>query len=152
MPPSIDKLSVASRDFATLGRIPENFSADGGNRIPTIEIAGAPKGTVEFALIVNDPDAPLAHGFTHWMVYGIPADATTLDLSAPGVRLGPNGMGSASYAGPQPPAGHGEHHYFFWLYALDTAVEAEPTREEFLAEYAGSIIEQARTVGLFRRD
>lgn len=148
----IDKLTISSPDFAALGRIPENYSADGGNEIPTIEISGAPHGTVEFALIVNDPDAPLPQGFTHWVVYGIPADAETLDTSAPGVRCGPNGMGVASYSGPQPPAGHGEHHYFFTVYALSTPVEGEPTREEFLVKYADSIIEQARTVGVFRRD
>ena len=148
----IDKLAVSSPDFATLGPIPEGFSADGGNAIPTIEISGAPQGTAEFALILNDPDAPLPQGFTHWVVYGIPADAGTLDVSAPGVRLGPNGMGVAAYSGPQPPVGHGEHHYFFAVYALNTAVEGEPSREEFLARYADSIIEQARTVGVFRRD
>lgn len=152
MPLSIDKLAVSSPDFAALGRIPERFSADGGNDTPTIEISGVPKGTVELALIVNDPDAPLAQGFTHWVVYGIPADATILDLSASGVRVGPNGMGAPSYAGPQPPAGHGEHHYFFFVYALDVEVQGEPTREEFLTTYADSIIEQARVVGVFRRD
>ena len=152
MPLFIDKLAVSSPDFAPLGRIPENFSADGGNDVPTIEIAGAPEGTVEFALVLNDPDAPLPQGFTHWVVYGIPADATTLDLTAPGVRMAPNGIGAASYSGPQPPTGHGEHHYYFFLYALSAHVEGEPTREEFLAGYADSIIEQARTVGLFRRD
>lgn len=148
----IDKLAVSSPDFATLGRIPENFSSDGGNDVPTIEISGVPAGTVELALIVNDPDAPLPRGFTHWVVYGIPADASRLDLSAPGVRGGPNGIGSTAYAGPQPPAGHGDHHYYFAVYALSTPVEGEPTREEFLAQYDDAIIEQARTVGLFRRD
>ena len=148
----IDKLTVSSPDFANLERIPDRFSADGGNETPAIEISGPPEGTVEYALILNDPDAPLAQGFTHWVVYGIPADATTLDLSAPGVRMGPNGGGAESYYGPQPPAGHGIHHYYFFLYALKTPVEGEPTREEFLARYADSIIEQARTVGLFSND
>lgn len=152
MPLFIDKLAISSPDFASLGRIPENFSADGGNATPAIKISGAPDGTVEFALIVNDPDAPLPQGFTHWVVYGIPADVTTLDLSAPGLRCGPNGMGVAAYSGPQPPFGHGEHHYFFAVYALNTSVVGEPSREEFLLTYADSIIEQARTVGVFRRD
>ncbi|WP_291054009.1 YbhB/YbcL family Raf kinase inhibitor-like protein [Herbiconiux sp.] len=152
MPLFIDKLAISSPDFVNLERIPENFSADGGNDTPGIAISGAPEGTVEFALIVNDPDAPLANGFTHWVVYGIPADASTLDLSAEGVRVAPNGAGAAVYYGPQPPAGHGQHHYFFHLYALSTPVVGEPTREGFLASYADSIIEVARTVGTFSRD
>jgi hypothetical protein len=152
MPLFIDKLAVSSPDFGKLERIPLEFTADGGNTVPVIHISGAPEGTVEFALIVNDPDAPLAHGFTHWVVYGIPAEATELDLDAEGVRVGPNGGGATVWYGPQPPSGHGEHHYFFTLYALSKAVDGSPTREEFLTEYADSIIEQARHVGLFSRD
>ena len=145
----IDKLAVSSPDIADLGRIPDSFSADGGNDTPRIELSGAPEGTVELALILNDPDAPLPHGFTHWVVYGIPADATTLDLSAPGVHVAPNGAGAAVYYGPQPPAGHGTHHYFFHLYALSKPVEGDPSREEFLAQYADSVIETARFSGTF---
>ncbi|MFB2597002.1 YbhB/YbcL family Raf kinase inhibitor-like protein [Herbiconiux sp. P17] len=150
--PLFDKLTVSSPDFENLGPIPERLSADGGNETPVIEFSGAPEGTVELALIVHDPDAPLPTGFTHWVVYGIPAGTTTLDLAADGVRVGPMTMGETAYSGPQPPAGHGRHHYFFHVYALGTAVEGIPTREEFLARYAGDVIETARYVGTFSRD
>ncbi|TAJ47940.1 MAG: YbhB/YbcL family Raf kinase inhibitor-like protein [Herbiconiux sp.] len=150
--PMFDKLAVSSPDFENLGRIPDRLSADGGNETPVIELAGAPEGTVELALIVNDPDAPLPHGFTHWVVYGIPADTTTLDLSAEGVVVGPMGAGQTVWYGPQPPAGHGVHHYFFHVYALGKAVEGAPTREEFLATYAGDVLETARYVGTFSND
>ncbi|MCS5718401.1 YbhB/YbcL family Raf kinase inhibitor-like protein [Herbiconiux sp. CPCC 205763] len=146
------KLAVSSPDFENLGRIPERLSADGGNETPIVELSGAPEGTVELALIVNDPDAPLPNGFTHWVVYGIPADATTLDLAAEGVRVGPMGAGQPTWYGPQPPAGHGPHHYFFHAYALGAPVEGTPTREEFLAQYADSVLETARYVGTFSRD
>jgi phosphatidylethanolamine-binding protein (PEBP) family uncharacterized protein len=63
--------------------------------------------------------------------------------------VGPNGAGGKQYYGPQPPAGHGEHHYYFWVYALDTKVDGTPTREEFLQKYAGNIIEQNRIVGIY---
>ncbi|MCS5713572.1 YbhB/YbcL family Raf kinase inhibitor-like protein [Herbiconiux sp. CPCC 205716] len=145
----IDKLAVSSPDFPNGGRIPANYSADGGNDTPTIEVSGAPEGTVEFALILNDPDAPLPNGFTHWVAYGIPPIDGTLDLSAPGVHVAPNGAGATQYYGPQPPAGHGDHHYFFHLYALKTPVEGDPSREEFLQKYADSVIETARYVGTF---
>ncbi|PVW02148.1 YbhB/YbcL family Raf kinase inhibitor-like protein [Microbacterium sp. Gd 4-13] len=147
----IDKLAVKSPDFDTLTRIPEEFSADGGNRVPRVVFDGVPEGTVELAVIVHDPDAPLPQGFTHWVVYGVAADSTELDVDADGVRQGPNTAGVTSYYGPQPPAGHGEHHYYFWVFALSRRVEGTPSREEFLDEYADAIIEQARTVGLFSR-
>ncbi|MHC9044540.1 YbhB/YbcL family Raf kinase inhibitor-like protein [Microbacterium saperdae] len=151
MPLFIDKLAISSPDFDGLARIPDRLTADGGNEVPAIALSGAPAGTVELAVVVHDPDAPLAQGFTHWVVYGIPADATTLDLAAEGVREAPNGTTQTAWFGPQPPVGHGQHHYYFWVYALSARVEGTPTREEFLASHADSIIEQARYVGTFSR-
>lgn len=145
----IDRLVVSSPDFDQLAPIPAEFSADGGNRAPRIEFGGAPEGTVEYALICHDPDAPLPNGFTHWAVFGIPADATRLDGVA--LRFGPNGIGEAGWFGPQPPVGHGVHHYYFWLYALSAQVQGSPNREEFLADCSDAIIEQARLVGTFER-
>lgn len=145
----IDSLAITSETIAPLQPIPNQHVADGGNTPPALTVSGAPNGTVEFAVICHDPDAPLPHGFTHWTVYGIPADASDLDLSAPGVREGPNGIGAKGWTGPQPPAGHGVHHYYFWVYALNRPVAGEPTREEFLRDYADAVIEQARTVGTY---
>jgi Raf kinase inhibitor-like YbhB/YbcL family protein len=146
----VDKLKISSPDFPPLGPIPANFAGSAENDTPRLEFSGAPDGTVEFAIICHDPDAPLAQGFTHWTVYGIPVDAHSVDLGTPGVRVGPNGVGQSGWTGPWPPPGHGIHHYYFWVYALNRAVDGAPTREEFLAEYADSIIEQARVVGTFQ--
>lgn len=147
----IDKLTIASPDIPTLGRFPHEFTADGGSSVPRLEFSGPPEGTAEYAIICHDPDAPLPHGFTHWVVYGISPKATSLDLEAPGVRQGPNGAGADAYYGPQPPVGHGDHHYYFWIYALSRAVEGTPSREEFLAQYGESILEQARFVAVSQR-
>jgi Raf kinase inhibitor-like YbhB/YbcL family protein len=147
----IDSLVISSPDIQALLPIPRGFSADGGNATPRLEFSGEPAGTIELAVICHDPDAPLPNGFTHWTVYGIPASATRLDLDSAAVRVGPNGAGQASWYGPQPPVGHGPHHYYFWVYALARTVEGAPTREEFLADYSDSIIEQARLVATFER-
>ncbi|MFD1212926.1 YbhB/YbcL family Raf kinase inhibitor-like protein [Arthrobacter sp. GCM10027362] len=146
MPLNIQDLKVTVDEIEPGGRIPERFAADHGNETPKVSISGIPAGTLELALILHDPDAPLPNGFTHWVAYGIsPLDG----LVSGEVRLGPNGIGEASYTGPQPPSGHGIHHYYFWVYALDTRVEGNPSREEFLAAYAGNILEQARLVATF---
>ena len=108
-----------------------------------------PAAAVELALICHDPDAPRPRGFTHWVVYGLPPDLTTIGPGAG--RVGPNSLGQRSYSGPNPPIGHGIHHYFFWVYALSTQVRGEPTREVFLDSYAGAIIEQNRVVGTYSR-
>jgi len=147
----IDRLTISSPDFEEHGRIPFELTADGGNTIPRLEFSGAPEGAVEYAIVCHDPDAPLPDGFTHWTVYGVPLDATSLDLSAPGVRVGPNDTGQANWYGPQPPHGHGDHHYYFWVFALRRPVEGTPDRRTFITDYADAIIEQARTVGLSAR-
>ena len=147
----IDKLEIFGPTVSLLGPIPDTHVADGGNTAPRLSIAGAPVGTVEFAVICHDPDAPLPRGFTHWVVYGVPAAAEVVDVTVEGVRIGPNSLGDPMWFGPQPPVGHGVHHYYFWVFALSRRVLGEPTREAFLDEYADAIIEQARLVGTFER-
>jgi Raf kinase inhibitor-like YbhB/YbcL family protein len=147
----VDKLAISSPDLTPLAPIPAQFSADGANTLPALEFTGGPEGTVEFAIICHDPDAPLPHGFTHLVVVGITPHASALDLEADGVRVAPNGAGITAWYGPQPPVGHGVHHYYFWVYALSRSVTGTPTREEFLADYADAIIEQARLVATFER-
>ncbi|WP_420000004.1 YbhB/YbcL family Raf kinase inhibitor-like protein [Streptomyces boninensis] len=136
MPLNIKDLAVTATSFGPGERMPDRHAADRGNTAPEIEITGVPAGTAELALIMHDPDAPLPHGFTHWVVYGI--DPATTKVT-----------GDKAYMGPQPPPGHGTHHYYFWVYALDTVVSGEPSREEFLTTYGPHIIEQNRLVGTF---
>jgi hypothetical protein len=150
MPLNIRDLAISSPDVEALGPIDPKFSADGGNQVPQLVISGVPEEAVELALILTDPDAPLPHGFTHWTVFNLPAqdglvNAEVLSKATTGL----NGMGEASYSGPQPPPGHGLHHYYFWVYALDTVVLGTPNREQFLTDYAENIVEQNRLVATF---
>ena len=55
----------------------------GENKSPALEWKNPPAGTKSFALLVHDPDAPSGGaGFWHWIVYNIPADATSLPEGA----------------------------------------------------------------------
>jgi Raf kinase inhibitor-like YbhB/YbcL family protein len=109
-----------------------------------------PEGTKSFAIVVHDPDAPLVDGFTHWVAYGIPGDATSLDEGTR-VTEGQNSFGRAGYNGPAPPPGHGTHHYYFWLYALDDDLDLEPglDRRALIDRIEDHVIEQARLVGTY---
>lgn len=151
MPLFDGSLTVHCPTIAPLARIPERHVADGDDIAPEITFNGAPDGTVELALVCHDPDAPLPYGFTHWTVYGIRPGTGRVDLAERGVREGPSGIGGRGWTGPQPPIGHGPHHYYFWLYALDRTVSGEPTREQFLVDYGDAVLEQARLVGVFER-
>ncbi len=140
-------MHVTSPDFHAEDRLPEVFSASGGSRAPRLEVEGVPVGSVELAVIAHDPDAPRPLGFTHWTLYGIPARDGAIDPDVG--RPGPNDAGGLGWTGPNPPAGHGLHHYFVFAFALSRSVEGEPTRDEFLHGYADAIVAVSRIVGTY---
>jgi Raf kinase inhibitor-like YbhB/YbcL family protein len=111
-----------------------------------------PDGTKSFAVVVHDPDAPLVDGFTHWVAYGIGGDQTGLPEGGAGATTGTNSFGNAGYGGPAPPPGHGTHHYYFWVYALDDDLDLEPglDRRALLQRIEDHVIEQARLVGTYK--
>lgn len=150
----IKDLAIDSPAFASEGRIPTRHTKDGEDVSPPLRWSGVPAGTEQLALICHDPDAPYPYGFTHWVVYGIAADATGIPEGGGGdFTEGGNDFGDQGYGGPQPPEGHGLHHYYFWLYALSTALDIGPglSRAELLERIADHVIEQQRLVGVFER-
>ena len=113
------------------------FGAGGEDVSPHLSWSGAPEGTQSYAVTVYDPDAPTASGFWHWAVFNIPADVTELaaNASADGLPDGAvqlkNDGGTVGYIGAAPPAGHGPHHYWIAVHAvdvptLDIPAEASP--------------------------
>jgi Raf kinase inhibitor-like YbhB/YbcL family protein len=101
------------------------FGAGGEDVSPHLAWSGAPEGTQSFAVTVYDPDAPTAAGFWHWAAFNIPADVTELatNASAAGMPDGAvqlkNDGGTVGYIGAAPPAGHGPHHYWVVVHAVD---------------------------------
>lgn len=115
--------AISSPAFASGGRIPPKYTRDGENLSPPLHWRDLPAGTQSLALVIEDPDAP-SGTFRHWAVYNIKPTQTSLreGHSASGtdaLGYGVNDFGNARYDGPQPPQGHGPHHYHFRLVALD---------------------------------
>jgi Raf kinase inhibitor-like YbhB/YbcL family protein len=133
-------------------RIPDRFSRDGENISPPIMWQGAPVGTRSYALVVEDPDAPRGT-FRHWAAYNIPAGADGLTEGAGAdeadsmMRMAMNDFGNRRYDGPQPPPGHGTHHYHFRLFALDTQQLPVPATGN-----AGDVLDVARAHALAEAD
>jgi hypothetical protein len=151
-------LSVASPAFPNGQRIPERYSKDGGNISPPLEWQDAPRNTRSFALVVEDPDAPRGT-FRHWAVYNVPPAYKGLgeDSGAPkpgaSVEMAVNDFGNRGYDGPQPPQGHGTHHYHFRLLALDVpelGLSAGASIKDVLDAAQSHTIAQAETVGTFQ--
>ncbi|WP_250122314.1 YbhB/YbcL family Raf kinase inhibitor-like protein [Chroococcidiopsis sp. CCMEE 29] len=150
----IKELQIVSPAFTSLERIPKRYTSEGENISPPLEWSGLPPGTQQLALICHDPDAPLTRGFTHWVIYSIPLTASQM-AEAGGSKFteGTNSAEQLGYIGPAPPVGHGPHHYYFWLYALDKELDLKPglNREQLLDAIAEHVIEQARLVGVYER-
>src|ERR1022692_3691392 len=104
---AMKRTSKAFEDGTT---IPVQHTGDGADVSPPLQWGGAPPGTMGFALICDDPDAPMGT-WVHWVIYGLPAAARELpekvaqEESLPGgARQGVNGFRRVGYGGPPPPA------------------------------------------------
>ncbi len=150
---NVQDLTIRSEAFGSHEPIPQRHTSDGEDVAPAVEWSGAPSGTQAFALVVHDPDAPLVDGYTHWVLYNIPGDATGLPEGGDVGTAGVNSGGNEGYNGPAPPPGHGVHHYYFWVYALDQDLALEPglDRRTLLSRIEDHVIEQARVIGTYER-
>jgi len=147
---------LTSPAFDDHGAIPEKFARDGENVSPPLEWSGAPEATKSFALIVEDPDAPSGM-FRHWAVYNIPPIQHRLKEGEDVKRLGEatNDFGERGYDGPQPPKGHGVHHYHFRLAALDVdrLEDAKPANSvaQVWEKARPHILAETELVGVYER-
>lgn len=150
--------TLTSPAFAEGQTIPVKHTRDGDNLSPPLQWTGTPEGTKSFILIVEDPDAP-GGTFRHWAVYNIPADWDGLPQGVDtgperAMRNGRNDFGNSRYDGPEPPRGHGVHHYHFRLGALDVPsleVPADTGVEEVWRRAERHLIEEAGLIGIYER-
>jgi Raf kinase inhibitor-like YbhB/YbcL family protein len=135
-------LTLTSSAFDEGTAIPRDYTCDGSNKQLPIAWAGAPAGTVEFALTMDDPDA---NGFVHWVVTGIPADAAAFSGGLPaGAQAG------QPYRGPCPPSG--THHYVLTLYALSAPLgDNATTAAQVMAAASDKTLTSTTLTGTYRR-
>lgn len=147
----VGDLEISVDAFDDHDRIPDRHTSNGEDVSPPVRWSGEPPETKQFAIVVHDPDAPLVHGFTHWVAYNIPASVHSLAEAESEHTEGTNNVGNTQYNGPAPPPGHGTHHYYFWVYALDKEFDLPPglTREQLFDEIADHVLEQARYLGTY---
>jgi len=154
---ALSDLELASSAFEPRGNIPTNHTGEGDDVSPPLSWSNVPEGTKSYALFCHDPDAPLvtpgAYGFVHWVLYNIPASVTQLAEGEGKFTSGGNNFGQSGYGGPMPPEGHGLHHYFFWILALDSETTLQPdlSLEELLREIEPNVIGMNRLVGTYIR-
>lgn len=151
-------LELKSPVFSAGQEIPSRYTCDGPDVSPELMWEKSPEGTKSFALICDDPDAPMGI-WVHWVVYNIPAQVQGLSEGvlrqaclADGSCQGLTDFKRIGYGGPCPPPGK-PHRYFFKLYALDTLldIKAKVTKETLLSEMKGHILAEASLMGMYER-
>jgi Raf kinase inhibitor-like YbhB/YbcL family protein len=152
------EIKVTSPAFAEGEMIPAEYTADGRNISPPLEWSPGPEGTKSFALINDDPDAPMGT-WVHWVVYNIGPDVTSLEenvlpeeILTNGAMQGTTDFGRIGYGGPAPPSG--THRYFFKVYALDTMLDDLPTgatKSQVEQAMNGHVLAEGQLMGKYSR-
>jgi Raf kinase inhibitor-like YbhB/YbcL family protein len=149
---------IASSAFSNGETIPKKFTCDGTDLSPPLSWKERPAATQSFALIADDPDAPVGV-WVHWVLYNVPANMTELpegvekqERLASGATEGRNDFRRIGYGGPCPPPGK-PHRYYFKLYALDTklALKAGATKAELEDAMKGHILGETEIMGRYGR-
>jgi Raf kinase inhibitor-like YbhB/YbcL family protein len=151
---------LESPSFADRGTIPVRHTCDGEDVSPPLTWKGIPAGTVSFALVVDDPDAPDPAAprmvWVHWVAWNLPPELEALpegasgSLPAPAVE-GRNDFHTEGWRGPCPPIG--THRYYHKLYALDRMLEPTGpiTKPDLERMMIGHVLAKAELVGVYRR-
>lgn len=149
---------LKSNAFSPEGNIPARFTCEGANISPDLSWSGVPEGAKTLALVLHDPDAPHRGGYTHWIVFNIPATVNQLPENAPktanlpgGGIQGRNDDGGIGYTGPCPPSG--THRYYFHLYAVNRELQLKPGASKDELEHAirGHVLGQAEFMGKYKK-
>lgn len=155
-------MRISSPQFVGGMPIPRKFTSEGPDFSPELRFDMVPPAAKSLAIIVDDPDAPRPEPWVHWVIFDLPADLKALpehvatDAKPPqptGAVQGRNTWGTVGYRGPEPPKGHGIHHYHFKLYALDQVLEPQVglDKDALLKSMRGHILAESELIGTFER-
>lgn len=153
------KVEVKSAAFGEGQSIPPEFARDGDDVSPALSWEAVDE--VNFwTLICEDPDAPRETPWVHWMIANIPGKRTNLPQGVEKIAhveavgqatQGRNDYGDIGWGGPQPPAGHGVHHYHFQLFGTSERLPFKPdtTLQEALQALKGLTLVSGELVGTY---
>ena len=147
-------LSVAIPAFGSEGVIPQQYSGNGEDISPEIQLSELTDDVVSLAVIMDDIDHPLMGVYNHWIIWNLPPQqvipeaiphgetVTELSGAVQGV-----GYGKHRYRGPKPP--FGSHRYKYHVFSLDKTLELAPSakKAELLAAMEGHIVQYGNVTG-----
>jgi Raf kinase inhibitor-like protein, YbhB/YbcL family len=151
------KMEIKSSAFKEGEIIPGKYTCDSFDISPPLAWSEVPDGTKTFALICDDPDAPMGT-WVHWVLFNLPGNILELSENVPKLevlknmaRQGKNDFRKIGYGGPCPPGG--THRYYFKIYALDKELDSKPgiTKKELLKVMEGHILATGQLMGKYKR-
>lgn len=156
--PSLTEFKLTSTAFKQGDTIPALYTCDSANISPALHWNKAPGRVASYALIMDDPDAPMGT-WVHWVVYNIPSTDSIIQQHFPtdsiistGIRQGVTSFRTTGYGGPCPP--YRMHRYFFKLFALDTTFTlpcATTGEKKLIAAMKGHILAETELMGKYNR-
>jgi Raf kinase inhibitor-like YbhB/YbcL family protein len=149
--PNNGGIKLISPAFGEGQNIPAQYTCDGQNINPPLNIMDVPAEAKSLVLIMHDPDA-VSGDFTHWVMWDIPISTKNIapNTAPVGATQGANGSGGNQYMGPCPPSGSGTHHYKFEIFALDNNLSLGPgsARDKVEAAMNGHVLSNFTLTGL----
>jgi Raf kinase inhibitor-like YbhB/YbcL family protein len=150
-------MEIKSPAFEEGALIPGKYTCDDIDVSPPLAWSMVPEGAKTFALICDDPDAPVGT-WVHWVIFNLPGNIRELSEGVPphetlenGAKHGKNDFRRLGYSGPCPPGG--THRYYFKLYAVDKELDADAgiTKKELLIKLEGHILGEGQLMGRYKR-
>lgn len=164
-PPQRPQMMLQTNAFEDGARMPGKYTGlnPPSGVSPALTWTTVPAGTQSFVLLMHDveeaPNKSSKMDATHWLLWNIPATATSLPEGVPeGAELADGtrqvSQKNNAYRGPGPNPG-ANHHYVFELFALDikldiapgTAADVAQTRKAIFDAMDGHVIGKASLVG-----
>lgn len=146
------ELKIVSPAFESNGKIPKQYTCQGDDINPPLEISNIPENAKSLVLIVDDPDAP-SGVWVHWVVWNMPiVQKIDEDTTPDGSMQGLNDFGKHDYYGPCPPSG--THRYFFKVYALGSLLELnqDSKKEDVEKAMEGHVLAKGELIGTYSKE
>lgn len=149
-------LQVSCAGLIDGGRFPLQYTGRGADNSPKFILENLHPDAKTLAITLEDLSHPIK-GFTHWVIWNIPA-ADTIEPAIPAGKTVPSlgnarqgiGYGLHRYAGPKPPKGK-THTYRFTVYALDSEISlgAHAGKRAFLRRAEPHILQKGCVTAMY---
>jgi Raf kinase inhibitor-like YbhB/YbcL family protein len=153
-----DTLLLKSPAFADGGELPRRYTEDGEKTSPPLQWSGVPEEAKALVLVIEDVDSPTPLPIIHTLALGPAAPDGVIAEGAlrsegHGWVLGKNSFGQSGYLPPDPPKGHGSHHYVFQMFALSRRPELAHgwSKTDLIAALGDAVLVRGRLEALFGR-